>query len=103
MVVYHVILPQLSHALHMLSNYLKESKKRLFTYTMIYSLSKKDYAVLLPDKDEDAFHMISNKSRKKFSKSIHHLKKTLVKAAKPILNELHPIAYLKLEELIVLR
>ena len=67
------------------------------------SLSRKDYAAHLPDKDEDAFHMISNKSRKKFSKNIRHFKETLVKAAKPILNELRPITYLKLEELIVVK
>ena len=64
------------------------------------TLNEKNYAAHLPDDDKDAFHMISNKSRKRFSKNIRHLKETLVKAAKPILNELRPITYLKLEELI---
>ena len=64
------------------------------------SLYGKDYAAHLPDKDEVAFHMISNKNRNKFKENIKHLKRTLVKAAKPVMNELRPITYLKLEELI---
>ena len=63
-------------------------------------LHGKDFGAHLPDNDQDAFHIISNKKRNKFSKSICHLKQTLVKAAKPVLNELRPITYLKVEELI---
>jgi len=79
----------------------RQQKEIIFLYRD--SLSEKNYAAHLPDKDEDAFHMISNKSRKKFSKRIRYFKETLVKAAKPILNELRPITYLKLEGLIAVK
>jgi len=62
------------------------------------SLFEKDYGAHLPDNDEDAFHIISNQKRQKFSANIIHLQLTLLKAAKPSLDELRPITYLKLEE-----
>jgi len=82
---------------------LSERQQEDIIYLYRDSLCGKDYAAHLPDNDKDAFHMISNKSRKKFSKNIRHFKETLVKAAKPILNELRPITYLKLEELIAVK
>ena len=62
------------------------------------SLFQKKYAAHLPEYDKDAFHMISNKKRDRFKGNIIHLQVTLLKAAKPSLDELRPIAYLKLEE-----
>jgi len=62
------------------------------------SLFQKEYAAHLPDDDKNAFHMISNKKRDKYKGNIIHLQLTLLKAAKPSLNELRPITYLKLEE-----
>ena len=82
---------------------MSERQRNIIIHKFRDSLSEKDYAAHLPDNDEDAFHMISNKKRKKFSKNIRHLKETLVKAGKPILNELRPITYLKLEELIAVK
>ena len=78
----------------------KLSEKQQIKVICIFrkSLFQKKYAAHLPDNDEDAFHMISNKKREKFSVNIIRLQLTLLKAAKPSLDELRPITYLKLEE-----
>ena len=62
------------------------------------SLFEKPYAEHLPDKNEDAFHFISNKNRKKFKSAIARLQLVVLKAATPALEEKRPISYLKLEE-----
>ena len=62
------------------------------------SLFEKPYAEHLPDKNEDAFHFISNKNRKKFKLAIARLQLVVLKAATPALEEKRPISYLKLEE-----
>ncbi|XP_065906069.1 uncharacterized protein [Dysidea avara] len=64
------------------------------------SLFDKPYAEHLPDKNEEAFHLISNKNRKKFKYAIARLQLVVLKAATPALEEKRPISYLKLEELI---
>jgi len=77
---------------------LSEKQRKQIVCIFRKSLFQKDYASHLPDSDEDAFHMISNKNRKKFIGKIIDLQLTLLKAAKPSLDELRPITYLKLEE-----
>jgi len=64
------------------------------------SLFDKPYAEHLPEKNEDAFHLISNKNRKRFKSAIVRLQLMVLKAATPALEEKRPISYLKLEELI---
>jgi len=64
------------------------------------SLFDKPYAEHLPDNNEEAFHLISNKNRKKFRSEITKLQLTVLKAATPALEEKRPISYLKLEGLI---
>ena len=77
---------------------LSEKQQRKIISIFRDSLSQKPYAAHLPEKDEDAFHMISNKNRNKFKVNIMHLQLTLLKAAKPSIEEQRPISYLKLEE-----
>ena len=77
---------------------LSEKQQKKIICIFRETLFQKDYAAHLPDNDEDAFHMISNKKREKFKVNIIRLQLTLLKAAKPSLDELRPITYLKLEE-----
>ena len=62
------------------------------------SLFEKPYAEHLPDDNEDAFHFISNKNRKKFRSAIARLRSVVLNAATPAIEEKRPISYLKLEE-----
>ena len=62
------------------------------------SLFNKPYAEHLPENDEEAFHLISNKHRKKFRSAIARFQLIVLKAATPALEEKRPISYLKLEE-----
>jgi len=82
---------------------LSEKRRRKIICIFRESLFNKKYAAHLPDSDEEAFHMISNKNRKKFNSKIIHLQVTLLKAAKPSLEELRPVMYLKIEESIAIK
>ena len=76
------------------------SKQQNIIVTVRKSLFKKPYAEHLPDNNEEAFHFISNKYRKKFRSAITKLQLKVLKAATPALKEKRPISYLKLEEMI---
>ena len=65
------------------------------------SLVNKPYAQHLPENDEYAFHFVDNKYRWLFKSGIFKLKDILLLSARRLLQKMHPVCYLKFEEIIL--